>query len=269
MSVLEGILEAKRRELARRRAVRSLAEVQAAARDAPPVRSLREALEPRNGGLRVVAEVKKASPSRGVIRDDFDPVRIARAYEEGGARAISVLTDEEHFQGKLEFLEAIRREVSVPLLRKDFLVDPYQVWEARAAGADAVLLIVAALEDDALRRLSEEARALAMDVLWEVHDLEEARRLGPFAPSIVGVNNRDLRTFEVDLETTRRILPELPPGVLCISESGFSERGEIDRAREWGVDAFLVGESLMRAPDPGSALAELLAGGARPGGARR
>jgi indole-3-glycerol phosphate synthase len=263
MSVLERILESKRREVSARQRARPLAEIAAAARRAPRSRGFAAALERPSAGLRVIGEVKKASPSRGVIREDFDPVAIARAYEAGGAAAISVLTDEEFFAGSLEHLEAVRRSVSLPLLRKDFLIDRYQVLESRAAGADAVLLILAALDDGALRELAGEAERLGMDVLWEVHDLEEARRVRQFSPRLVGVNNRDLRTFEVSLETTRRLVPELPEGALVVSESGFSTREELEALRRWGAGAFLIGESLVRARDPAAALRRLVDGGDR------
>lgn len=264
-SVLEKILAVKRSEVAessRRRPLESLREL---VQSAPPPRGFSRALEPpadagrRTAVHRVIAEVKKASPSRGVIREDFDPVWIAKAYERGGAAAISVLTDEQYFQGKLEYLTLIRAQVGLPLLRKDFIVDPYQVWEARAAGADAILLILAALpEDSEITRLRAEAENLGMDILWEVHDLPELRRLLKFSPKLVGVNNRDLRTFKVSLETTRQLLPEIPRGSICVSESGFSSREELDRMRAWGVGAFLIGEALMRASDPGEALRELV-----------
>ncbi len=260
MSILEEIIETKREEVVRRKRVRSIAEVERAAASSPPVRGFAESLTGVGDRPRVIAEVKKASPSKGVIREDFDPVAIARAYQEGGAAAISVLTDERYFQGSLEFLGAIRADVSVPLLRKDFVVDPYQVYEARAAGADAILLILAALDDDSLGALGEVATSLDMDVLWEVHDVQEARRVWRCSPRVVGINNRDLRTFDVSLETTRTAISALPEGSLVVSESGFSERSELDRMREWGVDAFLIGESLMRAEDPGAALRELTDG---------
>ena len=265
MTILERILESKRDEVRKRSARVPLGKLQAAARAAPAPRSLAASLARRGEGLRVIAEVKKASPSKGVIRADFNPLEIARAYEAAGAAGISVLTDEEYFQGSLDHLRAMREVISLPLLRKDFLIDPYQVWESRAAGADAVLLIVAALSDDAtLGDLAEEAATLEMEVLWEVHEMEELERLRPFSPRLVGINNRDLRTFDVSLETTRRLVPRVPAGALVISESGFYEHSELERLRGWGVDAFLIGESLMRAADPGAALAALLREGKRP-----
>lgn len=266
MTILEKILKEKRIEVAERSGAVPLEDVRARCREAPPPRSLFQALSsPRKAGFKVIAEVKKASPSKGVIREDFDPVAIARAYERAGAAAISVLTDEKHFQGRLEFLKAIRREVGVPLLRKDFIIDRYQVYESRAAGADAILLICAALPEDAgLKALAEEAQALSMDVLWEVHDEAELHRILPLRPAIVGINNRDLRTFEVSLETTKRLLPQVQ-GAVSVSESGFFRREELEMMSKWGVQAFLIGESLLRATDPGAQLELLLASTPGPG----
>lgn len=258
MNILDRILASKRIEVEARKVSRPLAEVKEAVSAADAPRDFAAALVREDRPHRVIAEVKKASPSKGLIREDFDPVTIARAYSEGGAAAISVLTDEEFFQGRLEYLEAIRREVDVPLLRKDFMIDVYQVHESRAAGADAVLLIVAALDDETLELLAREAEDLGMASLWEVHDLEEADRARRFSPRIVGVNNRDLKTFDVSLDTTRNAIPQLPEDTVIVSESGFSERHEIEMMVEWGVDAFLIGESLMRAADPCEALRGLV-----------
>jgi indole-3-glycerol phosphate synthase len=268
VTILEKILSDKRAEVAERSRSLPLEALRARSRQAPPPRSLFAALSaPGKTAFKVIAEVKKASPSKGVIRADFDPVAIARSYEKAGAAAISILTDEKHFQGRIEFLEAVRAEVDVPLLRKDFIIERYQVHESRAAGADAILLICAALPRDAdLQALAGEAQALGMDVLWEAHDELELRRILPLKPAIVGINNRDLRTFEVSLETTRRLLPQVPRGAVSVSESGFSRRDELERMAEWGVKAFLIGESLLRAPDPGAQLELLLRpeGGAAP-----
>jgi indole-3-glycerol phosphate synthase len=264
LSILDEIIRDKRIEVAGRERSRPIEELRERARAVAPPRRLERALRGDGGAgrrapFRVIAEVKKASPSKGIIRADFDPVAIATAYQRGGAAAISVLTDAKHFQGSLEHLEAVRAAVELPLLRKDFFIDLYQVWEARAAGADAILLILAAIpSDEELQRLAREAESLGMDVLWEVHEPDELRRLIPLRPKLVGINNRSLRTFEVTLETTRRLLPEVPGDALAVSESGFSRRDELETMREWGVHAFLIGESLMRAPDPGAALAELL-----------
>lgn len=256
MTILERILETKRGELEESKRARPREEVVFDATQAPPARSLEAAV--RREGLRIVAEVKKASPSRGIIREDFDPLAIAGAYAGAGAAAISVLTDSEYFQGSLEYLASIREAVDVPLLRKDFIIDTYQVFEARAAGADAILLILAALSDREVEPLASAAAELGMDILWEVHDREEMRRLGAFSPRVVGINNRDLKTFDVSLDTTRRLLPEVPGAAAVISESGFSRRDELEMMAGWGVDAFLVGEGLMRAEDPGAALSGLL-----------
>lgn len=261
MTLLEKILRVKRQEVAERRKAAPLSELESAARAAPSVRSLRASLSRSTGAPRIIAEVKKASPSKGVIREDFEPLAVARAYARGGAAGISVLTDRQFFQGSLEHLKAIRRDLpEIPLLRKDFIIDPYQVRESRAAGADAILLILAAIDDAGLRLLAGEAASLGMEVLYEVHDAEELERLREVEPRLVGINNRDLRTFEVSLETTRRLLPRVPEGALVVSESGFSAASEIEMMRGWGVDAFLIGESLLRAPDPGEALAALIAG---------
>ncbi len=260
MTILDKILETKRREVAERRAARSFEEVAAAAAASREPIDFAGALRVGSRSMRIISEVKKASPSKGLIREDFDPVAIARAYEAGGAAAISVLTDEEYFQGSLDYLRAIRAEVGVPLLRKDFMIDTYQVHEAREAGADAILLIVAALDDEQLGILRDEAAKVGLECLWEVHDLEEAERVRQFDPKVVGVNNRDLKTFEVSLETTRTAIPALPEGAVIVSESGFFERHELEMMREWGVDAFLIGESLMRADDPGAALRQLVDG---------
>ena len=256
MTILERILETKRGELEESKRARPREEGVFAAAQAPPARSLEAAV--RREGLRIVAEVKKASPSRGIIREDFDPLAIAGACAGAGAAAISVLTDSEYFQGSLEYLASIREAVDVPLLRKDFIIDTYQVFEARAAGADAILLILAALSDREAEPLASAAAELGMDVLWEVHDREEMRRLAAFSPRVVGINNRDLKTFDVSLDTTRRLLPEVPGAAAVISESGFSRRDELEMMVGWGVDAFLVGEGLMRAEDPGAALSGLL-----------
>lgn len=257
MSILDDILSDKAQEVAESRRRRPLASLIAQIRDLLPTRDFVGAL--RNPPC-IIAEVKKASPSRGVIRPDFDPVAIARSYAKHGAAALSVLTDEKYFQGKLEFLQAIREEVSLPLLRKDFTLDSYQIYEARLAGADAILLIVAALDDAALKELLQLANDLGMAALVEVHTREELERVLPLHPHLVGINNRDLGTFRTDLETTLQILPLIPPDVVVVSESGIHSAADIARLRAEGVHAFLIGESLMRAPDPGLKLRELLHG---------
>ena len=262
MNFLETILRDKRAEVEERSRSAPLAELRPRALAAPPARSLEAALqEAPRGRFRVIAEIKRASPSKGTISKDLDAPAVATCYERAGAAAISVLTDEKHFRGRLEDLVAVRRAVGIPVLRKDFIIDPYQVWESRAAGADAILLIAKAVPDDSeIAGLAGEARQLGMDVLWEVHDGEDLDRVIPFGPRVIGINNRDLRTFEVSLETTRRLLPRVPPGTATVSESGFSLREDLERMEGWGVRGFLIGESLLRAKDPGAQLDLLIAG---------
>lgn len=207
---------------------------------------------------RIIAEVKKASPSKGVIREDFDPVAIAREYASHGASAISILTEEHFFQGSLETLEQIRGAVSEPLLRKDFIIDPYQLWEAKSYGADAVLLIAALLDPSFLRDLAAQAAVLSLDVLVEVHNEEELRAAIESGAPLLGINNRDLKTFEVSLATTELLAPLIPKGMPVVCESGIDSLEQIRRVERWGIHAFLIGESLMRAPHPGIKLRELL-----------
>jgi indole-3-glycerol phosphate synthase len=205
----------------------------------------------------LIAEVKKASPSAGVIAQDFDPVAQALKYAEGGAQALSVLTDVKYFQGSLEYLKEIRRHVDLPLLRKDFTVSPLQIYEAACAGADAVLLIVAALEDSQMDTLYQTAKDLQLDVLVEVHNMREMDRALDLGADIIGINNRNLKTFEVSLQTTEELAPEIPGDCLGISESGIQTREDVDYIREQGIDCFLVGEALMRSGDPANAIAGL------------
>ncbi|GBC81108.1 Indole-3-glycerol phosphate synthase [bacterium HR10] len=212
----------------------------------------------RTDRLNVIAEVKRASPSRGVIREDFDPVALAREYEQNGAAAISVLTEEDHFQGALAHLVAIRRAVRVPLLRKDFLFDPYQLYEAAAAGADAVLLIAAILDTARLRDLRQLAEELALDALIEVHDPADLEKALAAGARLIGVNNRDLRTFTVDRTVSFELAARVPSDVVLVSESGLSARPELEELRRVGYRAFLIGEYLMRAARPGEALRALL-----------
>jgi len=210
--------------------------------------------------LAVIAEVKKASPSAGTIAADFDPVAIAVDYERAGADALSILTDEKYFQGSLSYLDQIRREVSLPLLRKDFIIHEVQVYEAVVAGADAILLIVAALEQDQLVHLLDVAASCQLDVLVEVHDLEEMERALETDATIIGVNNRNLRTFEVDLATTEKLSEEPGPDCLLVSESGIHSAADAARVRAWGADAILVGEALMRTPDRAGLVASFKGG---------
>jgi indole-3-glycerol phosphate synthase len=264
MSILERIICDKLEEVAESRRRRPLIELQRELRDLPPARDFLAALRDGPSGSasvpRVIAEVKKASPSKGVIRPDFEPVAIAQTYAANGAAALSVLTDERYFQGRLTSLAAISRAITLPLLRKDFVIDHYQVYESRLAKADAMLLIVAALETGQLREFMALAHELGMAALLEVHTVEELERVLPLRPRLLGVNNRDLRTFHTDIETTLRLLPLIPPEVVVVSESGIETAADITRLREKGVHAFLIGESLMRAPDPGVKLRELLYG---------
>lgn len=257
MNILEEILEHKRVEVAdakRRVAPAGLSEQAAAT--ARPVRSLQAALE---GGEspRIIAEIKRRSPSKGVIRADFDPAAIAKAYADGGAAAISVLTDEHYFGGSLEIFRQVRAVVDLPLLRKEFIVDEYQIDEARVAGADAILLIVAALPREQLGSLRAHADTLGLDVLVEVKDAGELEVALEVGATVIGINNRDLRTFEVDLATTEALAPQVGAGRVVVAESGIHGPADIRRLESAGARGFLVGESLMREADPGRALAEL------------
>lgn len=262
--ILEKILARKVEEIAERRKHVSQDDLIAQCRTAPLPRGFAAALERRitRGLPAVIAEVKKASPSKGLIRPDFDPAQIATSYEAGGAACLSVLTDVDFFQGADAYLQQARAACSLPVLRKDFTIDPYQVHEARALGADCILLIVAALDDVQLRDLSTLALSIGLDVLVEVHDAAEmARALAlPAAPGLVlGVNNRNLRTFEVSLDTTLALQKAVPDGRCIVTESGILGPADVARMRAAGINAFLVGETFMRAPDPGVELARLFA----------
>jgi len=259
--VLERIVAVKREEVAAAYARRSLASWLDEARARDDVRGFAGALRARveRGGAAVIAEVKKASPSKGVLREHFVPAGIAAAYERGGAACLSVLTDERFFQGSLVHLQQARAACALPVLRKDFVIDEIQIAEARAAGADAILLIVACLPDARLAELEAAAHALGLDVLVEAHDASELARALRLATPLIGINNRNLRTFEVTLETTLGLLPMLPPSRLLVTESGILTRADVQRMRARGVGAFLVGEAFMRAADPGAALADLFA----------
>jgi indole-3-glycerol phosphate synthase len=259
--ILARILATKAVEVAAARRERSLADVEAAARAAPPARDFVGALRARiaAGRAAVIAEVKKASPSRGVLREDFDPAAIARSYAAAGAACLSVLTDRSYFQGEPAHLTAARNACGLPVLRKDFVVDPYQIVEARALGADAILLIVAALDDGRMRELEEAARAVGVAVLVEVHDASELERALALSTPLVGINNRNLRTFDVSLATTLSLLPRVPRDRVVVTESGILAPDDVATMRAAGVHAFLVGEAFMRAADPGAALATLFA----------
>ena len=258
MTVLQRILQRKAEEVAERSARLPLRELQARAAAMPPARGFAAAIQARiDAGEPAVIEVKKASPSKGVIRADFDPAVIARAYEAGGAACLSVLTDVDFFQGSDAFLQQARAACALPVLRKDFTIDPWQVVEARTLGADCILLIVAALDQARLASLAALAGELGMDVLLEVHDREELQRALQVRGRLLGINNRDLRTFEVSLDTTLSLQGEVPADRVLVTESGILGPADVARMRDAGIGAFLVGEAFMREPDPGQALARL------------
>lgn len=261
MNKLTEILATKAAEVAERRKSRSVAALDAV--DGGPVRGFAAALEAKiaAGGFGLIAEIKKASPSKGLIREDFNPAEHARAYAAGGAACLSVLTDAPWFQGHEEYLIAARTACNLPVLRKDFMIDPWQVAEARSIGADAILIIVAALDDGAMREIEAAAVERGMDVLVEVHDEAELdRALAQLDSRLIGVNNRDLRTFETDLAVTERLAKLVPPGTLLVGESGIATHADCRRLAASGVHAFLVGESLMRQDDVTAATKALLEG---------
>jgi indole-3-glycerol phosphate synthase len=255
-TILDRIVECKRREIAAARAAVPDAELEHRLASLPPTRDFQAALEVAPD-IAIIAEVKKASPSAGVLRADFDPIAIARTHAQHGASCLSVLTDEPFFQGKLAYLRDIRAAVDLPLLRKDFILDRYQLLEARLAGADAVLLIAEILDEPTLPRLLREAADLGMQALVELYDRENLSRVLAAGASLVGVNNRDLRTFVTRLEHTLEVAASMPPGICLVSESGIRSRADVQRLKAGGVRAILVGESLMRADDIGAKLAEL------------
>ena len=257
--ILDRILARKVVEITERSARVPMTELVARVADLPDTRGFAAAIEAKiEAGLpAVIAEVKKASPSKGVIRVDFDPAAIAQSYERAGAACLSVLTDADFFQGSEAYLREARAACALPVLRKDFTIDPYQVYEARAMGADCILLIVAALDDEALLELSLLAAELDLDVLVEVHDEEELERALEVPAPLIGVNNRNLRTFEVSLDTSLKLRERAPDDRLLVSESGIATTEDIARLRGAGIDAFLVGETFMRAADPGMALKQL------------
>jgi indole-3-glycerol phosphate synthase len=250
VSILERIVAAKRAEVTR--AQRERPGVETDARNAPPARDFVGALRAKRPA--VIAEIKRASPSRGVLRADYDPAAIARSYEAAGAACLSVLTDAEFFQGASDHLVAARAACSLPALRKDFVIDPYQVYESRALGADCILLIAACLTLGAMRELEALAHRLGMAVLVEVHDGRELEQALELRTPLLGINNRNLRTFETTLETTLDLLPRISGERLVVTESGILSRADVARMRAAGVHAFLVGEAFMRAADPGAAL---------------
>jgi len=257
--ILEQILAHKREEVATAKARTPLAALQERSAAMGPPRGFAAALHrAAERGTAIIAEVKKGSPSKGIIRPDFDPVAIARGYEQGGATALSVLTDERFFLGRLDFLPLVAGAVSIPLLRKDFIIDPFQLYEARAYGADAVLLIAAALPEAEMTELAGTAHQLGLDVLAEVHDEKELDAVLAAPADLIGINNRNLGTFYTDLAVSERLIPRIPGDRFVVSESGVHCRADIRRLRAAGARAFLVGESLMRETDVAAALAALL-----------
>ena len=258
--ILDRINAVKREEVAAASARVPLSALRAEAESrAEPTRGFVNALRAKIAAGRsgVIAEVKKASPSKGVLREDFRPADIARSYEQHGAACLSVLTDAPHFQGSVEFLKQARAACTLPVLRKDFMIDPYQVYEARAMGADCILLIAASLDDGLMAELEDCALGLGLDVLVEVHDGAELERALRLKTPMVGINNRNLKTFEVTLDTTLWLLKQVPADRLLVTESGILGPDDVQRMRDAQVNAFLVGEAFMRAPDPGAALSAL------------
>lgn len=255
--ILDTIIENKRQEVSKAKAAIPLESIKRRIGGVRPPRDFHKAID-HNGDVRIIAEIKKASPSKGVLRDDFDPVKIALSYREGGASALSVLTDEKFFRGSLSYLRDISIAVDIPLLRKDFIIDPYQVYEARLYGADALLLIVSALAQDELKDLLELTHSLGMSAVVEVHDEAELERALDAGSRIIGINNRDLRTFDVDLGVSARLSRKIPVGIIAIAESGIRSGADIKKLREQGLHVFLIGETFMKAPDPGIELKNLV-----------
>ncbi len=257
--ILDKILATKRTEIVTDQQQVPLGELKRQVVDVEPVRGFAAKLrQARVDGTAIIAEVKKGSPSKGIIRADFDPVAIASSYERGGASCLSVLTDEQYFYGSLDYLQQIRDVVNLPLLRKDFIIDPYQVYQARVAGADAILLIVSALEDQQILELAQLATELQLDTLLEVHDGAELERALVLPVDLIGINNRNLQTFETDLGVTEQLAGKIPANQVAIAESGIHSLADIVRLRQSGAGAFLIGESMMREGDVEGKLRELL-----------
>jgi len=256
-TILDEIVATKRGEIARAKAAVAESTLRERAAAASATRNFFEPLA-RSGPIRLIAEVKKASPSKGIIRADFQPVEIALTYEQHGASCLSVLTDEQYFQGSLDYLRQVRAAVGLPVLRKDFILDSYQLYEARAAGADAVLLIAECLDDCNLRKLFREAVDLGLTPLVELYEPENLQRVFDAGATLIGINNRDLRTFKTDLDHTLRMRERIPDDCVLVSESGIRTRADVERLQAAGVDAILVGETLMASPDIGAAVDELL-----------
>ncbi len=261
--ILREIVRNRAARLSRQKQLISVDEIKNRLGSAMPVRDFRAAVigKGKADDIRIIAEVKKASPSKGVIRDVFDPLALAKEYEANGASAISVLTEEKYFQGSLEYLRLIKEKTGLPVLRKDFIIDEYQIYEARSAGADAVLLIAAILDEKALKNFIWLTEALGMAALIEVHDEEEIKKALEAGASLIGVNNRDLKTFKVDINATIRLLPLVPKDKILVSESGLSAREEILTLKKAGVSAFLIGTALVKEKDAGKKLRELLGKG--------
>ena len=258
--ILNQILRDKAREIVERAELVSLPELSRQVEHLPPTRGFAAAIQEKldSNKVAVIAEIKKASPSKGIIRENFQPADIARAYAANGAACLSVLTDEKYFKGHAEYLKAARAACDIPVLRKDFMIDPYQIYEAREMGADAILLIAAALGDPMMSDLEQTAIALGLDVLVEVHNEQELERALRLKTPLLGINNRNLRTFETSLETTISMLSMIPDEKIVISESGIHDRNDIQRLRENKVNGFLIGEAFMRETDPGLALSALI-----------
>ena len=260
--ILKKILSTKVEEIGKGKNTTSLSSMRALAQQANeslPVRGFINAIKSKlqNQQAAVIAEIKKASPSKGVMREDFEPAQIAQSYKKGGAACLSILTDQQYFQGHNDYLKIAREVSGLPVIRKDFIIDPYQVFEARAIGADCILLIVAALEQQQLADLADLAHELTMDVLVEVHDGDELRRALKLPCPLIGINNRNLRTFEVSLQTTIDLLPEIPSDRIVVTESAIHNKDDVLLMRSHQVNTFLVGEAFMRAPEPGEMLQQL------------